>query len=30
VQNVAAGQWCVAYTGDTVLCGGIIATTHRS
>jgi tRNA-specific 2-thiouridylase len=25
VQNVAAGQWCVAYAGATVLCGGIIS-----
>jgi tRNA-specific 2-thiouridylase len=26
-RNVAAGQWCVAYAGDTVLCGGIVGET---
>lgn len=30
VQNVAAGQWCVAYADDTVLCGGIISRTVQA
>jgi tRNA-specific 2-thiouridylase len=28
VANIAPGQWCVGYSGDTVLWGGIIASSY--